>query len=191
MRGETSNRLKVLDLGCGNGRLIKALETSGRHFDYLGIDFSEELIKAATRNAPGREFKLADMREVDFAPASFDMIFLIASFHHLEYKSERIRLLNNINKWLKPGGYLFMTNWNLWQPKYRQYWWKNWWRKISFNDFYIPWQSYSGKGEKLWRYYHSFTVNELVGILKKAGFKVEPNGVYKSKWNTVVFVTKN
>lgn len=168
-----------------------ALETGNKHFDYLGIDFSEELIKAAIHSSPDRQFKLADMREIDFAPASFDMIFLIASFHHLEYKSERLGLLANINKWLKPGGHLFMTNWNLRQKKYLKYWWKNWWRKTSLNDFYIPWQSYSGKGEKLWRYYHSFTINELISLLKQSGFKPEPKDVYKSQWNSVVLVTKN
>ncbi|PIX02803.1 SAM-dependent methyltransferase, partial [bacterium (Candidatus Gribaldobacteria) CG_4_8_14_3_um_filter_42_11] len=37
---------KVLDVGCGNGRLVKAFEN--KKISYLGVDNSEKLIKLAT-----------------------------------------------------------------------------------------------------------------------------------------------
>lgn len=35
----------ILDLGCGNGRLVESLQVKGESISYLGIDNSEGLIK--------------------------------------------------------------------------------------------------------------------------------------------------
>ncbi|MCD4760666.1 class I SAM-dependent methyltransferase [bacterium] len=179
---------KVLDLGCGNGRLIKSLEEAHDKYHYLGVDFSEGLIKEAKRKFPNHIFILADMVDLDFEPESFDMVFMIASFHHLPTRRERLELLYKINKWLKPGGYLFMSNWNLWQKKYMKYTLEKFWSKHSWNDFFIPWRS--DKNNVQWRFYHSFTTWELVWLLKKTHFKLQPEGVYKTKWNINAFVSK-
>ncbi len=64
--------LRVLDLGCGNGRFALFLDRradllGGRAFDYLGLDLSPELIaraEAAARQAAGRgpiRFLVGDM----------------------------------------------------------------------------------------------------------------------------------
>lgn len=181
---------KVLDLGCGNGRLIKLLDESHKKYDYLGVDFSKEFISHAKEKYTNHSFELNDMSKVDYPENSFDMIFMIASFHHLDSKKERLELLNKINKWLKPNGYLFMTNWNLLQKKYLKYILKNFFKKKSWNDFYIPWQAYSRDHKKFFRYYHSFTKKELEGLLKKTKFIMQPKGVYKTKWNINSFVRK-
>lgn len=175
---------KILDLGCGNGRIIKLLKDNNKSFNYLGVDFSEKLIAQAKQNFPPQEFKLADMREVEFAPASFDFIIIIAAFHHLVSVKERKELLTKIHQWLKPGGLLFMTNWNLFQPKYLKYIYAKFWRKKAWNDFYIPWN------KKNYRFYHSFTKMELEILLKKAGFTLEPKGVYQTEFNINVLVRK-
>ncbi|MBT7553069.1 methyltransferase domain-containing protein [bacterium] len=184
------DNFKILDLGCGNGRLLKSLEESNKKFDYTGIDFSEGLIKQAQENFPEHKFTVADMRELDFPENSFDMVFSIAAFHHLDKKSDRIKLLKKLNKCLKPGGYLFMTNWNLLQKKYFKDYLKYWWRKKSWNDFFVSWSKYSGDNKKHWRYYHSFTKAELEKLLEKTGFELQPKGVYHTKWNINCFVKK-
>ena len=181
---------KILDLGCGNGRLIKALQESKKDFDYLGVDFSDGLIDRAREQFPDKKFELNDISKVDFEANSFDTVFVIATFHHLPSKKERQELLNKINIWLKPGGYLIMTNWNLWQRKYMKHYFKKFWLKKSWNDFFVSWQMYSGKSKKFWRYYHSFSTRELESLLKKTGFKLKPKGVYKTKWNINCFVQK-
>ena len=179
----------MLDLGCGNGRLIKVLEDSQMPYDYTGLDFSEELIQTAKKKYPKHKFEVADMREVDYPEASFDFIFLVASFHHLKSKTERQVMLDNIHYWLKPNGYLFMTNWNLFQKKYRQYFFKNIFDKKSWNDVFVPYTLPNGR-EKHWRYYHSFTTSELTGLLKSANFSLKPKGVYKTRFNINCLVKK-
>lgn len=184
------DNFKILDLGCGNGRLLKVLKESKSSIEYTGIDFSNKLIEQAKKDFPNYIFRVEDMNNLDFEENSFDMIFMIASFHHLETKKERLELLKKINKWLKPGGYLFMTNWNLFQKKYFKFLFKNIFKKKAWNDFFIPWQTYSKSGEKLWRFYHSFTRKELEYLLKKTKFKLEPKGVYNTDYNINSFVKK-
>jgi len=184
------DNFKILDLGCGNGRLLKVLKESKTNIEYIGIDFSNKLIEQAKKDFPDYVFKVEDMSNLDFEENSFDMIFMIASFHHLETKKERLELLKKINKWLKPGGYLFMTNWNLFQKKYFKFLFKNIFKKKAWNDFFIPWQTYSKSGEKLWRFYHSFTKRELENLFKKSKFKLEPKGIYNTDYNINSFVKK-
>ena len=187
---------KLLDLGCGNGRLLKTLSELEFSFDYLGIDFSQGLIEQAKKDWPSHKFAIGDIEKMDFPAASFDAIFMIASFHHIYGAKNRLALLKKINNWLKPGGYLFMTNWNLWQRKYLKYFFKNIKNKKEFNDFFIPYQLTSDKQkqtsdkERNWRYYHAFTAGELKSILKKSGFELEPKGVYKTKFNLNSLVRK-
>lgn len=181
---------KILDLGCGHGRMLKLLESSGKKFDYTGVDFSQGLIAEARRQFPERNFQLADMHHLDFAPQSFDLICAVASFHHLQFKSEREKILADVYQWLQPGGYFFMTNWNLWQGKYLKYYFKDFWQKKSWRDFCIPWQSGTTEKFTLWRYYHSFGLGELAALLKKSGFKLNNKAVYKTKWNVVSLVRK-
>lgn len=180
---------KILDLGCGNGRLIKVLDQVGRNYDYLGVDFSANLLEQAKQKFPKYNFQLADMSQLDFPECSFDAICLIASFHHLPNKKERLELLKKIHHWLKPGGVLFMTNWYLWQRKYLKYYFKNFWQKKSWNDFFIPYRL-PNSDKVYWRYYHHFTRRELRSLLLLAGFQPNSHSIYHTKFNTNCFLSK-
>ncbi|PWB38892.1 MAG: hypothetical protein C3F02_01345 [Parcubacteria group bacterium] len=179
---------KILDLGCGSGRLLHTLESSGKKFDYTGVDFSEGLVSQARVQFPQRNFIVDDITHVDLPAESYDLICMVASFHHLKTKEEREKLLRDVFRWLRHDGYFFMTNWNLWQAKYLKYYLKNFWQKKSWRDFYIPWKSGSGSEDKLWRFYHSFGVGELKKLLGQTGFVCGRHGVYKTKWNIVSLV---
>src|SRR3989344_5484974 len=55
---------KILDVGCGNGRLIKLFENV--NIDYTGIDNSEELIKIAKNNYPNQNFLVGEILQLPF-----------------------------------------------------------------------------------------------------------------------------
>jgi ubiquinone/menaquinone biosynthesis C-methylase UbiE len=68
---------KVLDLGCGNGDLLAALDVS----EGLGIDLSEEMIKIASRkhNHPGISFLVGDVEDRQvyaYLQGQFDVIIM-------------------------------------------------------------------------------------------------------------------
>jgi ubiquinone/menaquinone biosynthesis C-methylase UbiE len=176
---------RVLDLGCGNGRMAEIFENS--KIEYLGIDNSEELIKIARerfKDRPWIKFEVGDMLEIQnskLKTQNFNLVLLIAALHHLPTKELREQVIKNIYNILKPGGRLVMINWNLWQVlgwKKNFRYWKylfNWLEKISHglwgvSDALVPWKSLSAEGK---RFIHSFGKREVRRMLKQAGFEIE------------------
>lgn len=106
----------VLDLGCGNGRLLLGLP---QQIDYLGIDSSNELLHKARELHPQNKFLEGDITEEKTWKGipQYDYIFCIAVIHHLPTHHEQLFLLKQIKKHLKPNGKVLVTAWNLWQPK--------------------------------------------------------------------------
>lgn len=169
---------KVLDLGCGNGRLYQ--EFAGRaidsRVDYQGIDVSAGLIAEAKRlhpEAAGR-FAVGTAVDLSFADAAFDQVFSIAVWHHLPSNEVRLKALQEVARVLKVGGVLVLTSWNLWQPKY----WTKHLKGIlklftrpghyEFGDIDIPWED----GTKFMRYCHAYSLRQLRKLLQQSGFSV-------------------
>jgi len=70
--------LRVLDVGCGDGRLIWRIAPQAE--SVLGIDVDGELIDTAKQETPlalrGKvELREASVVELDEPPASFDLVF--------------------------------------------------------------------------------------------------------------------
>lgn len=66
---------KVLDAGCGYGR-------SSVYFDsYVGVDFSPDFIELAQENHPGKEFWVADLKDLPFKDQEFDVSFCVSIKH--------------------------------------------------------------------------------------------------------------
>ena len=174
----------VLDLGCGNGRLLTFLKKEG-YKTYLGIDQSGELLKQARKEHPGMNFVEADMSEVLSIKEKVDAVFAIASFHHLPRK-DQLSTLKKWKKFLKPGGFIFMTNWNVHQRSF----WPLLLRSIlipsyGFRGVLVPWQN------KVLRFYFAFTKRRLDHLLKKTGFKVLLNEYTRDGESATIFSGKN
>lgn len=169
------NGWRVLDAGCGNGRLLTSLE--GKKIDYLGIDSSENLIKLAQKEHPKEEFLVMNMDGLKLKESSYDAAFAIASLHHLPSRDLRLQALSEIDRVLKDEGYFFITVWNLWQKKYRKYIWRNLSNiifkkeKAHFGDTFIPWKD-SGGNVLAERYYFAYTKKGLEKDLRKTGFQI-------------------
>ena len=70
--------LRVLDVGCGDGRLVLRIAPAAE--SVLGIDVDGDLIETAKREIPpelrGRvELREASVVELDEPPARFDLVF--------------------------------------------------------------------------------------------------------------------
>lgn len=90
----------VLDLGCGNGALTKALQDKG--FIAKGIDASRELLEFARKNYPNIEFIQADA--ADFSVEEpVDAVFSNAVFHWIEEDRQK-DMLKCVYKALKENG---------------------------------------------------------------------------------------
>jgi len=101
--------IKALDAGCGPGYLLT--ELAKRQFQMSGMDGAEEMLKsAATRvdslpPAYPADFKQGDIEALPYDNESFD---LVVSTGVIEYLKDDIRVLADMYRVLKPGGYLVL-----------------------------------------------------------------------------------
>jgi len=84
-----SEGLSVLELGCGTGDLLHAVNP-GRG---VGVDFSGEMIKRAGERYPGLEFREADIESLKPWGETFDVLILADVVGHLQDIEETFRSL--------------------------------------------------------------------------------------------------
>ncbi len=155
---------RILDLGCGNGRLRESLDSNIiQNGNYYGFDLSEELLKIARKKYIQDYFFRGDFGKIlPFGKDNFDMVVSIASFHHLLDKKSQQAFFSEVFRVLKPGGKIFLTTWKL--PK--KYFWSNFWHG-RWKNWQIPFGI-----EKHPRTYRYVTHRELASWLRKTGFNV-------------------
>jgi SAM-dependent methyltransferase len=98
---------KVLELGCGTGRVLVALGAKG--YDVTGVDISAQMLEIAGGKlqpdfAGNTHVVLADMREYH-QPLTYDLgFFALDTFRHLVEPDDQLRALRALYDNLKPGG---------------------------------------------------------------------------------------
>ena len=97
---------KILDIGCGSGRDVQYF--LDYNLNSIGIDISHEMINEAKTRVPNGDFKKMDMRNLKFKENTFDALWACASRLHISRK-ELPKVLQNINKIIKPNGILFIA----------------------------------------------------------------------------------
>jgi len=114
---------RILDLGCGWGRITFALAANG--YDVTGIYLSENLISYARGHAAeiGSEsqFDVGSMMSIPHPDESFDkVICLWGAFNHLLTLPDQITAFNEMYRVLKADGLTFIEMGNGERKKYRQ-----------------------------------------------------------------------
>lgn len=114
------SKASVLDVGCGNGRLLLGLP---KDIKYTGIDISRKLLDEAEKAHPETNFIETDITKPNIWKhlPKYDYIFCVAVMHHIPTKEDQLFILNQIKDHLKPNGKCLITVWNLWQKKYLKY----------------------------------------------------------------------
>ncbi len=96
----------VLELCCGNGRLIGPLSAQSRAA--YGVDFSAELIEQLKLEFGSRvQIQIGDVLDLDWEPETLDVVILYFSIQHFT-EAESIRLIQRSLKWLRLGGRLLI-----------------------------------------------------------------------------------
>lgn len=97
----------VLDLGCGNGRILSELTKLG--FSPLsGCDISPKMIELARKDFPEADLKVNIGSSLPFADNSFDTVVVLAVLTAIPDSSEQKNLIDEINRVLNPGGIVYI-----------------------------------------------------------------------------------
>ena len=87
----------VLDIGCGFGHWYEALKDI-KGVDYLGVDYSKEMIERAKKRYPDARFMVGDAYKLKFADKSFDYVLCFDVLRHLRFYEEVIKEMNRVGK---------------------------------------------------------------------------------------------
>lgn len=114
---------RVLELGCGVGRIGRELAPRVAHWE--GTDISANMLAVARERLQGfPNVGLTELRRssLEALPsASFDKAYCVAVFIHMD-KEDFYLYLEEIARVLKPGGLVFFDTWNLASgPGWRRY----------------------------------------------------------------------
>ncbi len=105
----------VLDIGCGNGRIMSYLIDKGVDAkNVTGLDSSSDMIKIAKSDIPDAKFVEGKAEELPFKDNTFDLITSTMMLHNLNTK-EAEKMLKKIGRILSPGGQVVFIDTNPYQ----------------------------------------------------------------------------
>jgi 2-polyprenyl-3-methyl-5-hydroxy-6-metoxy-1,4-benzoquinol methylase len=103
---EKGEKLRVLDIGCGNGSLSNIIAKLG--YEVVGVEDSASGIAAATKSFPDCKFIHASIYDIPYSDLGgyFDIVISAEVIEHLQFPRE---LIKAAKKSLKPNGSLILT----------------------------------------------------------------------------------
>ncbi|MDY6876915.1 MAG: methyltransferase domain-containing protein [Chloroflexota bacterium] len=176
-------RARVLDVGCGNGRLPLLLDRERPGVIYLGVDVVPELVELASVQANqltaiAAEFRVADVARPGWGSllpgAPFDCAVALAILHHIPGFDLRVRVLREIAGLLKPGGRLIISTWQFLGSVRMRRKIVDWaevgmaGESLEPGDYLLDWKR-EGRGL---RYCHMVDEAEVKRLAAESGFRV-------------------
>ncbi|HEY0151331.1 MAG TPA: class I SAM-dependent methyltransferase [Longimicrobium sp.] len=152
---------RVLDLGCGEGWLVRALATAG--VEVVGVDASAPLVEAA-RQAGGGEFHVCSYAELADTSARFGDPFDIVVANFALLGDPLDDALRGARALLKPGGALVIQTVHPWTARGDEPY-RDGWRTERFAAFG------SGFTEPMPWYYR--TLESWLHVLRQAGLGLD------------------
>lgn len=169
--------LRVLDVGCGNGRFALYLQ---RHtpIQYHGIDNSAALLRHARTalDSAGLADARLDLRDIVEQPpdtGEYDLVALFGVLHHIPGATQRSTLLQRLAARVAQGGLLVLTAWRFYDDEK--------WRarivpfehdlagQIEAGDYLLDWRrGTSGEARPL-RYCHYVDDAEHAALVEATG----------------------
>lgn len=149
---------RFLDVGCGDGFMVSAMNAAG--YEGHGLDISDVAVERA--HGDGRHtVRKGTIHTAPYPPEHFDAVLLMS---YLEHEHHPTRALRRVRELLRPGGHVFIK-----VPHYGS--WNRVFSGQNWCGYYFP------------QHLYYFSPKTIARLLEKCGFEVVRNGF----WDHVPF----
>ncbi|WJL97202.1 class I SAM-dependent methyltransferase [Microbacterium sp. ET2] len=107
-RADARPSRRVLDAGCGAGRMLTHLQSASPRLEVTGVDLSEEMIALAQQAHPTARFVHADITDTPFEAEQFDAVLAWYSIIHLA-PPQLQNVVTEFARLLAPGGLILLS----------------------------------------------------------------------------------
>lgn len=173
---QLSQPIRLLDVGCGNGRFARALVARELRGSYTGLDADRQLLDLAavqTGALPGLrcQFVQADLADPGWDsrldPGGYDVVVALAVLHHLPGEALRQQVTAQLAGLLAPRGLLALSTWQFLSSERLAARTVDWstvglnGQDVEPGDAVLPWE----QGTHALRYVHHLDLAEVERLL--------------------------
>jgi len=174
----------ILDVGCGNGSMARALKERDFQGQYLGVDMSAELLAQSKQMICEADESCFLFHQIDLADqdwprfitaAPYDWLVSFAVLHHLPGADLRLKIALDFANLVTPKSKVAVSVWQ-WQnsPRLRDHVLQLSTAgleaiDVDEGDVLLDWRAGNTPGM---RYVHTFSETSLTALAENAGFQV-------------------
>ncbi len=181
LRPLTLAPLRVLDVGCGNGRFGVFLAEALRcRLSYHGVDSSAALLERARAALTARENVSAAFSQVDLLDSPhfeevYNLIVLIAVLHHIPGRARRADLVRMLADRVQSSGLLIFTSWRFYEfPRFQRRllpWDADLAERVEPGDYLLDWRRGRHADLPALRYCHAIDDEEEAALISASGLR--------------------
>jgi trans-aconitate methyltransferase len=140
--------IKVLDIGCGNGRFYDFISKKIDNIEYIGVDIDNDLLNEAKDKYPKAEFTKEDIFEnLDNIKGKYNIVCAFGVTHHIPDDSFRTQWFSKLPNLLDSKAVLILTFWNF---------------KDKPGDYFLGWK----ERKDVKRYCHQYSDEEICTVVE-------------------------
>jgi SAM-dependent methyltransferase len=109
LEGFLDSSARVLDYGCGYGRILAELARAG-YQNVVGVDFSAAMLARCQREFPRMSLIRNDGDTLPFESETLEAVLLFATLTCIPQNEAQLSLIAEVERILRPGGLLYISD---------------------------------------------------------------------------------